>query len=378
MSNNKFIQICVIGEIEGNVNADEVVGQRVTIKKFITREGIYPFVSSRAIKKGIKAALEMRGYEIDPFHSQYGTQKEETRGDSGDFVRYVDQDIFGYMIPGKSPKKRKAPVEISYFVSLFPIPITVEFACRFPKGRKPQPFEIEQARFLGKFYANIYNYIGIIHQEEIKKDILENIGGKLKEARIRKEENGRVIEKSYGRYYEDEKREQKLRDLLEILLTGNFKLPRSTNQLNQGFYKYVVICFTKSLKPLPSFVTIKYQKERQYEVVKKEENGKVIEKIIERSDEGYTLDWEKIKEFEGMLENGEKIFVIDFVGNLKEVKEGNDGGGEKKEKPKTKVIRPSNIKEEIIDKLKDLIDLNDFEYYLRYYGGWSGSGEDSQ
>jgi len=377
MSNNKFIQICVIGEIEGNVNADEVVGQRATIKKFITREGIYPFVSSRAIKKGIKAALEMRGYEIDPFHSQYGTGKEKTRGDSGDFVKYVDQDIFGYMIPEEDPKKRKAPVEISYFVSLFPIPITVEFAGRFPKGPDPQPFEIEQARFLGKFYANIYNYIGIIHQEEIKKDILENIGGKLKEARIRKEENGRVIEKSYGRYYEDEKREQKLRDLLEILLTGNFKLPRSTNQLNQGFYKYVVVCFTKSLKPLPSFVTIKYQKERQYEVVKKEENDKVIEKIIERSDEGYMLDWEKIKEFEGMLENGEKIFVIDFVGNLKEVKERNDGG-EKKEKTETKVIRPSNIKEEIIEKLKDLIDLNDFEYYLRYYGGWSGSGEDSQ
>ena len=50
----RFIQFAVICEVEGNVNADESVGTRITIKKFVTKEGVYPYVSSRAIKKGIK------------------------------------------------------------------------------------------------------------------------------------------------------------------------------------------------------------------------------------------------------------------------------------------------------------------------------------
>lgn len=343
---NKFIQFCVIAEIEGNVNADEVVGNRATIKKFITKEGIYPFVSSRAIKKGIKAALERKGYSIDPFHTQYDNQ----RGDSGNFVKYVDQDLFGFMIPSNPPLKRKAPVEISYLVSIFPIPVTVEFGGRFPKEGNPIPFEIEQAKFVGKFYGNIYNYIGIVHPKEAKEEVKKEIEEKTKETTWEKNvynDKNRKIE-----YYKDKDREKKLKDLLEIILLGNFGLPRSTNQLNQGVYRYVVVAFTKSLKPLPAFVTVEYQKERKYEIEKSEKNGKVIEKVTEIYSEGYKLNTEKIKEFKELLEEGEEIFVIDFVGNLKD---------------EITILKPSQVKENIIDKISEKIDLEDFEYYLKFY-----------
>lgn len=339
---NKFIQFCVIAEIEGNVNADEVVGQRSTIKKFVSKEGIYPFVSSRAIKKGIRAALEEKGYKIDPFHTRYGDQ----RGDSGNFVEYVDQDLFGYMIPADTPVRRKSPVEISYLVSIFPVPITIEFAGRFPKGLDPQPFEIEQAKFVGKFYGNIYNYVGIIHEKEMNEEMKKEL---------------KVKEKSETRqpYYEVEDRIKRLKDLLEIILLGNFKLPRSTNQLNQGSYRYVIVSFMKSLKPLPAFVTVRYQKEREYEIVKREENRRVIERVIEKSSEGYILDLEKIEEFVRFLEDGEEIFVVDFVGNLSSY--------QPRSNKKLNIIKPSEVKSEIIEKLQERINMEKLDYYLNYY-----------
>jgi CRISPR-associated protein Cst2 len=341
---NKFIQFCVICEIEGNVNADEVVGTRATIKKFITKEGIYPFVSSRAIKKGIRAALEENNFPVDPFHTVYGRGEEKQRGDSGDFVKFVDQDLFGFMLPTDPPKRRKAPVELSYLVSIFPIPTIVEFGGRFPKNENPIPFEIEQAKFIGKFYGNIYNYIGVVHSKEVKEGI--NFDNKWE----KKED------KEVGVYYVDKNRLEKLKTLLKILLLGNFKLPRSTNQLNQGIYRYVVVAFVKSLKPLPAFVTVRYQKERAYEVQKREENGRTIERIVEKVDEGYKLDIEKLKEIKALFEQGEELYVIDFVGDL-----GTSINNE------ITVLKPNQVKKEIIEKVDRKINLEEFGYYLNFY-----------
>ena len=60
----KVIQISVLTRIEGNVNADEVIGTRITIKKMYSPIGeVLPFVSARAIKYSIRQALKERGYE---------------------------------------------------------------------------------------------------------------------------------------------------------------------------------------------------------------------------------------------------------------------------------------------------------------------------
>ncbi len=339
----RFIQFAVIMEIDGNVNADESVGTRITIKKFVAKEGIYPYVSSRAIKKGIRFALERDyGFKIDPFEKEYSEGGKKQKGDSGDFVTYVDQDLFGFMLPEKNPKKRKAPVELSYLVSFFPIPVTPEFAGRFPKKGDPIPFEIEQAKFLGKFYGIVYNYVGIVHKEEVGSSVNTNSPN---------------VEKR-GNLYILKDRKERLRALLEIILGGKFILPRSTNQLNQN-YKYVIVALTKSIKPLAAFVNIVYQKEREYEIIKEEKDGRIIEKVVERFNEGYKLDLEKLKEFARMLEEGEELYIIDYTGNLLEKIEV-DG-------KVIEVRRPSEIRELVNEIVGNKLDLENFDYYLKFY-----------
>ncbi|MCL6579705.1 MAG: hypothetical protein K6T73_10070, partial [Candidatus Bathyarchaeota archaeon] len=64
----RVVQVSILARIYGNVNADEVIGTRVTLKKMYSTTGeVLPFVSSRAIKYSIRQALKERGYEIDPF-----------------------------------------------------------------------------------------------------------------------------------------------------------------------------------------------------------------------------------------------------------------------------------------------------------------------
>ncbi|RIB35413.1 MAG: type I-B CRISPR-associated protein Cas7/Cst2/DevR [Candidatus Nanoclepta minutus] len=365
VKNPRFIQFVVVTEVEGNVNADESVGTRITIKKFVTREGIYPYVSSRAIKKGIRLALERDyGFKTDPFETLSDTQiGKKQEGDSGNFLDYIDQDLFGYMVTKAKSQgekggawKRKAPVEMSYLISFFPIPVTTEFAGRFPKRENPIPFEIEQAKFLGRFYGIIYNYIGVFHKEEVvdKEDEdrnLKNILGEVKNSD--KVDQNRSNEKMV--ILKEEERKKRLRALLEIILAGKFVLPRSTDQLNQGNYKYVVVALTNSIKPLSAFVNIKYQKDREYEIFKEEKDGKIIEKVVERFSEGYQLDIEKLREFANMLEGEEKLYVIDYVGNLKV-----------DNRDKIIVKKPSEIKNLVEDILKNL-DLNNFNYYLKFY-----------
>jgi CRISPR-associated protein Cst2 len=355
---NKFIQFAIICEIEGNVNADERIGQRITIKKFVSKEGIYPYVSARAIKKGIKEALSLTEENVDPYNISFGDQE----GDSGDFINYIDQDIFGYMLPTDPPIRRKSPIEISYLVSIHPVPIIPEFGGRFPKFGNPVPFEIEQAKFVGKFYGNIYNYIGVFHESEIKEEILEKLENGEYNNEIDQKENR---EEGIGRYFvlKKDKRVDRLKKVLEILLLGKFRLPRSTNQLNQGFYRYVVLLFSKSLKPLPTYVTIKYKKEREYEIHKTEKDGKIVEKIVEKYNEGYELDLERLEEFSKLLEGGETIYIIDFVGNL----------NTQNKEEKIKIIKPHEVKDKIINNIENFISLDDFGYYLKFYKGYEFS-----
>lgn len=355
---NKFIQFAIICEIEGNVNADERIGQRITIKKFVSKEGIYPYVSARAIKKGIKEALSLTEENVDPYNISFGDQE----GDSGDFINYIDQDIFGYMLPTDPPIRRKSPIEISYLVSIHPVPIIPEFGGRFPKFGNPIPFEVEQAKFVGKFYGNIYNYIGVFHESEIKEEILKKLENGEYNNEIDQKENR---EEGIGRYFvlKKDKRVDRLKKVLEILLLGKFRLPRSTNQLNQGFYRYVVLLFSKSLKPLPTYVTIKYKKEREYEIHKTEKDGKIVEKIVEKYNEGYELDLERLEEFSKLLEDGETIYIIDFVGNL---------NTQNKEK-KINIIKPHDVKDKIINSIENFINLDNFGYYLKFYKGYEFS-----
>jgi CRISPR-associated protein Cst2 len=238
----KYIQISILGKIYGNVNADEVIGTRITLKKMYDSQGnVYPFVSPRAIKYAIRQALKEKGYEIDPYIKDPDINQ---LNDSGDPIRYVDNDLFGYLSTQRGGRRgegssvsRQAPIALSYFKAVLNTPINTEFAARFPRSAEesnPVPFEIEVAEFIGKLNCIIYDYVG-------KKDEFN------------------TKEKDF--VLPEEERRRRLKDFLEIFLTPSYVLPRRTNSLNVPEYLYGVVCMSRGFVfPVFKYITIDSEK----------------------------------------------------------------------------------------------------------------------
>lgn len=265
---NKVVQISILAKISGNVNADEVVGTRVTLKKMYNTEGeVLPFVSPRAIKYAIRQALKERGYEIDPF-----IEEGQQLNDSGDPVRYVDNDLFGYMKTKKGGRKgeggsisRQAPIALSYLKAIYDTPISTEFGARFPRKedqQDPVPFEIEVAEFIGKLNAIIYDYVG-------KK------GYNLKELDFNLDE---------------EERRKRLRDFLEIFLTPSYVLPRRSNSLNIPEYISALVILSYE-GPKPIFQYFNYYTEENRIKIKEDQLEQLKTLLQNTKSEIFLIDY---------------------------------------------------------------------------------------
>lgn len=291
---NKVIQLSLLAKISGNVNADEVVGTRLTLKKMYNNEGeVLPFISPRAIKYAIRQALKSRGYEIDPFReegkksndssSQENKKKRQQQlNDAANPRRYIDNDLFGYMRTKEGGSiSRQAPIAFSYFKAIQDTTICTDFGVRYPReddNQDPVPFEIEVAEFIGKLNVIIYDYIG-------KK------GYGLKEEDFT---------------LDDEERKKRLSDFLDIFLTPSYVLPRRSNSLNIPEYIAVLVVLSKN-GPKPIYQYFNYQ--------------------IEDNDR--KIDEEKLRLLKELFENSEtEIFLVDYgviklppVFEIKKVKE---------------------------------------------------------
>jgi CRISPR-associated protein Cst2 len=258
------VQISILAKVSGNVNADEVVGTRITLKKMYSSGGeVLPFVSARAIKRAIREALKQRGFDIDPF--VWDPQAAETLKlrDSGDPIRYIDNDLFGYMVTtrrGETARRRQAPVALSYLKALRDTPIKAEFAARFPrqneKEQNPIPFEVEVAEFIGRLNCLIYNNVGRFETSElVEKESEQTKFAELEAKGIievkRKKEGEKEQEVIELRKNEREKR---LRAFLEIFLTPAYVLPRRTNSLNIPEYIAALIALSQSPAPIYSYL----------------------------------------------------------------------------------------------------------------------------
>ncbi|MEM3396875.1 MAG: type I-B CRISPR-associated protein Cas7/Cst2/DevR [Thermoplasmata archaeon] len=230
----KVVQVSILGKISGNVNADEVIGTRVTLKKMYSSSGeVLPFVSARAVKYAIRDALRNRGLEVDPFISDPKATEALRLADTGDPKKYVDNDLFGYMSTkgrGKTAERRQAPVALSYFKAIKDTPVKSEFGARFPRqwaGKvddNPVPFEVEIAEFVGKLNCIMYDYIG-------------------------KFEDGSVLDGG--------ERAKRIKNFAEILLAPAYVLPRRTNSLNIPEYIASLVVLSEN-GPLPIYQHLDY------------------------------------------------------------------------------------------------------------------------
>ncbi|MEM7821962.1 MAG: type I-B CRISPR-associated protein Cas7/Cst2/DevR [Candidatus Aenigmatarchaeota archaeon] len=287
---SKVVQISIIGKIAGNVNADEVIGTRITLKKMYSSGGeVLPFVSARAIKFAIRKALKEKGFEVDPFY----VNPEETfrLSDSARPNKYIDNDIFGYMrtLERERALKRQAPIALSYFKALKDTPIKAEFAARFPrpwgKEENPAPFEIEVAEFIGKINCIMYDYVGnFAVDRKVAESIKDN------------EEAKKFLEEVPEKLTEEE-RKKRIEAFCDVFLTPLYVLPRATNSLNIPEYIAGLVVLSEK-GPVPVFQYLNYDFE------KNEINIERLKKMMERNE---------------IRRNMQKIFLIDYKGEINEV-----------------------------------------------------------
>ncbi|OQX86868.1 MAG: type I-B CRISPR-associated protein Cas7/Cst2/DevR [Candidatus Omnitrophica bacterium 4484_70.2] len=296
---SKVVQISILGKVSGNVNADEVIGTRITLKKMYSSSGeVLPFVSARAVKFAIRQALKEKGFEIDPLIENPQAEESLRLSDTGNPARFADNDLFGYMVSkgrGEGARRRQAPIAFSYFKALRDTPIKAEFGARFPREGKeegnPVPFEVEVAEFIGRFNCIIYENVGKFEEKEIEEDIKKIL---------------KIEEKAGKRIYkiDDEERVRRIRAFSEILLTPSYVLPRRTNSLNIPEYIAVLVVFSKK-GPLPVFQYLDYDFE------KGRVNLEKLKMLLER------------EEIKNKIKGDEaKILLIDYFGEIEEIPEG--------------------------------------------------------
>jgi CRISPR-associated protein Cst2 len=178
--------ISLVLRVSGNVNADAGIGTRIPLKKIITwNQEIRPFVSARCIRRCIRERLYEKGFPIDPLQ-MVGRGAQQQLGDTGNPVEYVDDDIFGFLLPQETPIRRSSPIKLSHLISLRHAEVKVEFAARFQRDFLPDyvkgppvPFEIELADWLGKLNVVISDRIGRFSEEELSEIAKKKLGGKL-------------------------------------------------------------------------------------------------------------------------------------------------------------------------------------------------------
>jgi len=236
------IVIGLLTRVSGNVNANEVDGDRIRIKKLVSTSGeVYPFVSARAVKRGIREKLAEWGFEVDPFRIGEGNKL----ADSGDPIKYVDNDLFGYLyIKGNQQKPRQAPVSLSPVIAVEHTPIQIDFGGRFPKevgSVNPTPFETEVADFIGLMKIVITERAGIFAENE-KTDQVKKWDEYAKEGRITKQDNAYVLL--------DEERIKRVSALLEILLNEGWAYPRRTNYFAMAEHISTIIYAGERLYPV--------------------------------------------------------------------------------------------------------------------------------
>lgn len=283
----KVVQISILARIYGNVNADEVIGTRITLKKMYSTTGeVLPFVSSRAIKYSIRQALKGRGYKIDPFIENPQAVAALRLSDSGRPDKYIDNDLFGYMVTRgrrEQARRRQAPIAFSYLRALKDTSIVAEFAARFPrqmaKGSNPVPFEVEVADFIGRLNCLIYDYIGDFTDDKKQTGAPEDLPNQLP--------------------LKD--RKQRLRDFLDILLTPSYVLPRRTNSLNVPEYYATMISLAHG--PMPIYQYLDYRMQDDVIDIEKLNTLSNLEAFKSNKAKAYLID------YKGVTKSLEKIPV---------------------------------------------------------------------
>ena len=116
-----------------------------SIKKIRMNDDLeYPYKSSQAIRRDLREQLAVLNWELS--EAAVAKQKKGAAATLGEPEKYIDDDLFGFMIADKDTKKRTGPVRVSPLVSLEPYRGELDFATNYmgvKAGGNPNIFETE-------------------------------------------------------------------------------------------------------------------------------------------------------------------------------------------------------------------------------------------
>lgn len=180
--NIAFIFKTSVGSINSSFSEDNIT----VVKKITLPNGSeLPYVSGQAIRHYIREKWQEMGLEVSPV-----TQQGRAASSQWDPVRYIDDDLFGFLLAGE--KRRTSPVRISPAIGFFlfqddrdlGVHITEE-GKKDPKKMMP-PFETEV--YYNHFRSNVLvelDRIGVFKEDYYgKANPPSNIAKKEKEKRF--------------------------------------------------------------------------------------------------------------------------------------------------------------------------------------------------
>jgi len=166
--------------------------------------------------------------------------------DSGDPIKYVDNDLFGYLyIKRNKQLPRVAPISMSPLIAVKHTPVKIDFGGRFPKTpgeSNPTPFEIEIADFVGLLKVVVTERCGVFSLSE-RTDKEKNWNEYIQDGLLEEESSNKLK-------LTDNERIRRVKAFLKILLKDGWAYPRRANNFAMAEHKAVIVYAGSKLYPV--------------------------------------------------------------------------------------------------------------------------------
>ena len=245
----KAIEVVTLTKVEGaNLNSNGTEGVIAVLKK--VREPVdgreYVRVSGQSVKYHLRQLLKELGWELSQVvPKSEGGQKVIVS--LGEPQKYIDDDLFGYMIAKKvngknATLRRTAVVRTNGMISLFPYQEDRDFGVRYdPSGDNHNIYETEITTNVmrGNFFIEL-DRLGVF-KEGLEVPRLEGLEGKKVKDATGKEVTLYVLPK--------EEREKRLKAILEAIMQyyGGAKL---SNFFTKVYPEIMVVALLKHKIPV--------------------------------------------------------------------------------------------------------------------------------
>jgi len=319
----KAVEVVTLTKVEGaNLNSNGTEGVISVLKK--VRDPIdgreYVRVSGQSVKHHLRQLLKESGWELSPVVPKSGEKSKEVIVSAGEPHKYIDDDIFGYMIAKKvngknATLKRTAVVRTNGMMSLFPYMEDRDFGVRYdPRGDNHNIYETEITTNVmrGNFFIEL-DRLGVFRKG---LEVPELEGLDVKEAKDATNQEVKLY------VLPQEEREKRLKALLGAIMTyhGGAKL---SNFFTKAYPEVMVVALLRrkvpavgdalSVKPGYSEGKLVLDVERLKEAVETFSDN--IEKLYIGLFESRFANVEELKKaFEGM----ENVEIL----SMKELKDG--------------------------------------------------------